>query len=479
MPMKKIYTVQVVIVALLFFCVLGPAKASTSDNGRNDQLSERLRALTKKEASFGPAFQSIYHAALPWYEEWGVRGYDAADKWMVAPAAYATELAETLEQGRNFIAENPGGTFPLCFTRKLSNGKIVRANYMLNIPAGFGEPGRKFPLVIALHGSGWLGHRISYSRGGKTAGRVFQVVPINEEGPWQLDFLNAYLDGLLEMLPIDPDRIYVEGHSLGGMATWEWAASNPERFAAISPRSGIGEPFRAIRLKHVPAWVIHGEKDDVISPGYAEQMVTALQACGASVRYSLLKDVGHNMPSDLDGDQIVDWYLKQTRFHGPVPKDPIGALGLDVAGASKWEVVERPGGLFWKSDEVDASADRDELSHMQGAILRKAASTGELVDGPVYEELDLARQKLRFWLTVPKTLRPSSNDDPTTVKLEPRRGVRFYFKGNSKAAEQHIRDIAAEVKAAGHVMSDKVWVKPLSLWHDAPNYLAEYWIELK
>jgi hypothetical protein len=304
-------------------------------------------------------------------------------------------------------------------------------------------------------------------------------VPINEEGPWQLDFLNAYLDGLLEMLPIDPDRIYVEGHSLGGMATWEWAASNPERFAAISPRSGIGEPFRAIRLKHVPAWVIHGEKDDVISPGYAEQMVTALQACGASVRYSLLKDVGHNMPSDLDGDQIVDWYLKQTRFHGPVPKDPIGALGLDVAGASKWEVVERPGGLFWKSDEVDASADRDELSHMQGAILRKAASTGELVDGPVYEELDLARQKLRFWLTVPKTLRPSSNDDPTTVKLEPRRGVRFYFKGNSKAAEQHIRDIAAEVKAAGHVMSDKVWVKPLSLWHDAPNYLAEYWIELK
>ena len=46
----------------------------------------------------------------------------------------------------------------------------------------------------------------------------------------------AYLDELCRMFPIDQDHVYVEGHSMGGIATWEWAMGNPERFAAISPR---------------------------------------------------------------------------------------------------------------------------------------------------------------------------------------------------------------------------------------------------
>jgi hypothetical protein len=157
----------------------------------------------------------------------------------------------------------------------------------------------------------------------------------------------------------------------------------------------------------------------------------------------------------------------------------VAALGLNAAGASKWEFVERRGGLFWKSDEVEAAGDWQLLRATQATLLKKAQATGELVDGPVYDEMDFSGQKTRFWLEIPKALRPLKLDDVTLVKREPRQGVRFYFRGDAKAALQHLKDVAAEVQATGRVLSDKVWVTPLSLWRNSPNYLAEYWVELK
>jgi hypothetical protein len=46
--------------------------------------------------------------------------------------------------------------------------------------------------------------------------------------------------------------------------------------------------------------------------GFADQMVTALEDVGGRVRYTLLRGVEHNMPEDLDENQILDWYLAQT-----------------------------------------------------------------------------------------------------------------------------------------------------------------------
>ena len=287
---------------------------------RHDQLVLRLRNLLPKEGAFGEAYRPIFHAALPWYELWGGRDPSAVDADMVPPEDYADRLALSLEQGRNFFAENPSALFPLVFRRVLPDGTTVGANYWLKLPAGFPNAAGAFPLVIDLHGSGWLGHKISLKVKTKLSGPMFSATPIDMAGPWQIGFLNAFLDDLLAALPIDRDRVYVQGHSLGAMATWEWALDNPERFAAISPRSGIGEPYRASRLKNVPSWVIHGENDDVIPSGFADQMVSALQSQGAAVRLSIIRAGAHNMPADLDQGQVDEWYLRQTRSHLPPPR---------------------------------------------------------------------------------------------------------------------------------------------------------------
>jgi predicted esterase len=447
---------------------------------RHNQLVARLRALP--EDAFGPAYRPLYHAALPWYERWGGRAPHTVDDWMVPPDDYAAELAEALEHGRNYFAENPGALLPLVFETKLPAGIAIYANYWLILPAGFPEPGRKFPLVINLHGTGWWAHPLSYVRPGRNpnaARRAFEVTPINEGGPWQIDFLNAYLDQLLAMLPIDRDHVYVGGHSLGAEATWEWAMDNPERFAAISPRSGMGEPFRASRLKNVPAWVIHGADDEVIASGYSDQMVIALQSCGASVRYSVLKGVAHNMPPDLDEEQVRDWYGRQTRSQAPPPADPRDALGLTPAGFSPWKIIASPGGRFWRSDPQETAND-EAIRRAAQALFRKVHDRGELVDSPLQQERDLKARTMRIWLAVPKTLQPDLHADPTVVTVPPARFVSFYFRGESIKALAHLAIVAREAAAAGHQLQPgTVWITPLSLRPETATHVAEYRVEIE
>jgi hypothetical protein len=333
-----------------------------------------------------------------------------------------------------------------------------------------------------LHGSGWLGHKISYVRGGKTGGRAFQVTPINEGGPWKLDFLNAYLDELLRILPVDSDKVYVEGHSLGAMATWDWAMNNPERFAAISPQDGVGSPFRASRLKNIPVWVVHGSADDVIPPGYADQMVSALQAAGATVKYSLLKGAPHNLPPDFDQQAVVSWYLQQTRSHLPPPRDPLDALGLGTSGFSETIMITLPGGWFGKSPTAPWQAGQNRRSSSSGlerALFGKVEDRGALVDSPVREEIDPQKQTRTLWLMFPASIRSQDENDTSVAKLPERKAARFYGRGDAGTMLAYAATVSAKLKNEGKLLSDTVWITPLTSSRRGSNNINECWIELR
>lgn len=470
------------LLATVLLCGVGRAADSTMPAAwklKHDQLVLRLRNLVERENAFGATYQPLYHAAIPWYELWGGRDQSLVDEDMVSPEIYADELAGALEKGRNYFADNPDALYPLVFSKTLPSGRSVGANYWLRLPAGFPAAGHTFPLVVDLHGSGWLGHKISFKRLGRSSGPTFSVTPINMAGPWQIDFLNAYLDELIAILPIDQDRVYVQGHSLGAMATWEWALDNPERFAAISPRAGIGEPYRAQRLKYVPSWVIHGENDNVIPSGYADQMVTALESQGAAVRLSIIKGGDHNMPGDLDQDQVLEWYLKQTRSHLPSPEDPRNELRLNASGFSPWELITVPKTPSWRSQPSDLSS-LDALRAASAVLFQKVHARGELVDAPIRREVGKDTKQSSLWLAVPKTLHEAGAPDASVVDFPSSRVLRFYFRGGSQKALDHLQVVRPESEAAGYSLTGEVWITSLSLaWQDSPAVIAEYWLGVK
>jgi len=130
----------------------------------------------------------------------------------------------------------------------------------------------------------------------------------------QIDTLNALLDHIVSLYRIDEERIYVTGLSMGGFGTWYMAAAYPDRFAAIAPICGGGDPESAGRIAHLPVWVFHGAKDETVRIKKSEEMVAALKKVGGKVKFTVYPDLGHNSWDATYGNpELYKWFLEHTR----------------------------------------------------------------------------------------------------------------------------------------------------------------------
>ena len=198
-------------------------------------------------------------------------------------------------------------------------------DYLLYLPEGYGEQDRAWPLVLFLHGAGERGDSLNLvAMHGPpklvNKGDAFPFILVSPQTPadlWWTDGID-YLDALLREVAgryrVDEDRVYVTGLSMGGFGTWALAAAYPNRFAALAPICGGGEPDEACRHADVPTWAFHGERDQVVPVGRTEEMVEALQACNGDVRMTLYPDLGHDSWTvTYDNPELYEWLLKQRR----------------------------------------------------------------------------------------------------------------------------------------------------------------------
>lgn len=212
---------------------------------------------------------------------------------------------------------------------------------------------RRFPLVLFLHGAGERGddnekqlvHAAadfarSDRRRDEPAFVVFPQCPSEAQWvdtPWTLPAgkgtftetpskpLRAALD-LVDLLvrtnPIDPDRIYVTGLSMGGYGAWHAAALQRERFAAVLAVCGGSDPDWADRYKGLPIWSFHGDQDTVVPVVRGREIVSALALAGhqPELRYSEYEGVGHNSWSQTYArDDVHAWLFRQHRVRKDGP----------------------------------------------------------------------------------------------------------------------------------------------------------------
>lgn len=202
-------------------------------------------------------------------------------------------------------------------------------SYWLMSPATI-EPGEKYPLVLALHGrggnteaAGVLGSdamRKQYpcfvlapavSRAQTWAvPKDFRRLPGSQRLPVAIEALSA----LLKEQPIDAERVYVTGQSMGGFGSFGAVAHRPQLFAAAMPVCGGWDPADAEKMKGTPLWIFHGGADKTVPVDRSQTMEAAIKQAGGEPKYTEYPGVGHNSWSRTYADPAVwAWLFAQRR----------------------------------------------------------------------------------------------------------------------------------------------------------------------
>ena len=196
--------------------------------------------------------------------------------------------------------------------------------FLLYLPKGFSQhPHVKYPLLIFLHGSGESGIDIDNVKKHGPPKFLddrpdFPFIVASPQAPYpprgfDPEELTVFLNQLLQPLPIDEDRVYLTGFSMGGYGTYLWASAHPETFAAIAPVSGAARPEDACSLRSVPIWAFHGAKDETVKVENDEAGVNAIKACGGDIKFTVYPDVGHSSDAAYADPQLYQWFLDHRR----------------------------------------------------------------------------------------------------------------------------------------------------------------------
>jgi predicted peptidase len=223
----------------------------------------------------------------------------------------------------------------------------LRMPYRLLAPSDL-KSGAKYPLVILLHGSGERGNdnekQLVYGVGrfatpeSRSKYPSFVLAPQcptdldNQATMWtgtreQMHLLKltpepaAPIRTALELLfmvegkyPIDLDRVYFTGISMGGFAAWEALIRHPQHFAAGVPVCGGGDVSYADRIKDIPIWAFHGAEDPVVPVRYSQSMIERLKQMGGKPRYTEYPGVGHNSWDPAYAEpELLSWLFTQKR----------------------------------------------------------------------------------------------------------------------------------------------------------------------
>lgn len=93
---------------------------------------------------------------------------------------------------------------------------------------------------------------------------------------------------------VDRQRVYIGGLSMGGMGTYEALRRKPRLFAAAFAICGGDNTANVFKYAHVPLWIFHGEKDDVVPPMHSRVIVQELKRLGAEPKYTFYPEANHN-----------------------------------------------------------------------------------------------------------------------------------------------------------------------------------------
>ncbi|MEL7530683.1 MAG: alpha/beta hydrolase-fold protein [Bacteroidota bacterium] len=235
------------------------------------------------------------------------------------------------------------------------------SEYCLYVPTHY-DPSQANPLLLVGHGGNgnmpqkqarmaayigledWL--TIAEEKGWILA------APLTQRGWGVIGYavLFSLLSKLQRQFYIDPDRIYLTGHSMGGHLSWRSAMHVADRFAAISPMSGgydyVAKGMMPL-LNLVPGYATFGEREPYGIAEANRRMITWLREHPEIDWQIVEKPGGHEI--------FKDELPKIAAFMEARPRD-LYRSSLSILGLAKdrWDQPNKPWDRKYRWDQQQA-----------------------------------------------------------------------------------------------------------------------------
>ena len=218
--------------------------------------------------------------------------------------------------------------------------KNEEIKYRLHIPENI-RYGRKYPLIVHLHGAGeggldnimslfHLQTILPVLTGQKSQDFFLLVTQCHPETPgWNfrpatkdgsLDVLMAILEHVIEENPVDRKRLTVTGVSSGGAGVWTLLSGCPDTFAGAVPAASSAPSHipRLTELKKTKIWAFNNKNDVQVNSDTVRAAMRMVNNSGGSMAFTECdvafgKD-GHNswVPA-METYNCLRWMLAQKR----------------------------------------------------------------------------------------------------------------------------------------------------------------------
>ncbi len=219
--------------------------------------------------------------------------------------------------------------------------------YQMYVPKNYydaikSDAEKKFPLIVALHGYGSNPQQIvSYpglmSRAEKRGYIIVAPMGYNKKGWYgshgprggfgdvprnlgelsEQDVLNV-LEITQKEFRIDPRRVYIYGHSMGGGGSIHLAMKYADKWAAVAPMAPA-MPWGLRKLenaKNIPFFVVHGDNDKVLAVKKTRSFVEQMKELEMTHVYREVKNGDHVTVAWKYLDEIFDFFDKHVRPAG-------------------------------------------------------------------------------------------------------------------------------------------------------------------
>jgi pimeloyl-ACP methyl ester carboxylesterase len=296
------------------------------------------------------------------------------------------------EDGLSLRVRKEEESYKITFISQIDNS----CQYYAVLPPKDYDPQKKYALIFTLHGAGVeaSGQVDAY----KQKDWAFVVAPTNRRRfgfDWQdwgrLDALEV-LDQVKKSFPIDTNRVYLTGHSMGGHGVWHIGLAHPDLFAAAAPEAGwssfqlylpwflqksylFAEPqqigIRDMSLRedvtpnfienalNLPIFIYQGGSDNDVPPVHARLFTQLLDELGYEYKYKELPGKGHWFEVDtvnhivcVDDPEVMEFLKAKTR--NPYPKHIVfKTTDLGQNNKNYWVEIDQQEKPFFES-QIDA-----------------------------------------------------------------------------------------------------------------------------